>query len=476
MELLPFYDESFVDNFSRFENSKSSRRVFRSSRRGSPEAPARTELRAWGGGRMALLYRATRLRDRADTHVFVFVVTRSATRDPDRDVTSKDFCCAHQRWAVAFSRHDDALGESETRGNRFPMSPAITIAVRAGVYLVWRGGGEGVRVYADFAFTLLSRDHFSANEGFSGEQVRFSAGRLAQGRGRCVPLRELSTRFADSRGEFQLELAMSRVRTLYSCELRAPRLESAPVAFAGYDWAVALSANGEALRLVRLSGGSARCRARYALAAAAGDRRAHSGPLEHVCDAEDSAPAWTVGRWLASAAAARGSGLRLTLELVWARALAEVRVPLAGSAAACYDRDRQAWALRCDTHSDSVRLHMLYRDVHHVPRNHLRYVSWSAWLVSDTGNTDSTEDAVPLPGAPFSHYYAQENADEGLMMETPLSMREASAPGCRFVHTGATGGSGELLVRLEWSECYLLFQATYHIYDDLCRRHGHQMR
>lgn len=57
---------------------------------------------------MALLYRATRLKDRADTHVFTFVVTRSATREPDRDVTSKDFCCAHQRWAVAFNRSADA--------------------------------------------------------------------------------------------------------------------------------------------------------------------------------------------------------------------------------------------------------------------------------------------------------------------------------------------------------------------------------
>lgn len=65
-------------------------------------------------GCMALLYRATRLKDRADTHVFTFVVTRSATREPDRDVTSKDFCCAHQRWAVAFSRTEAALGTCPT--------------------------------------------------------------------------------------------------------------------------------------------------------------------------------------------------------------------------------------------------------------------------------------------------------------------------------------------------------------------------
>lgn len=67
-------------------------------------------MRGGRAARMALLYRATRLKDRADTHVFTFVVTRSATREPDRDVTSKDFCCAHQRWAVAFSRTDASLG------------------------------------------------------------------------------------------------------------------------------------------------------------------------------------------------------------------------------------------------------------------------------------------------------------------------------------------------------------------------------
>jgi hypothetical protein len=30
----------------------------------------------------------------------------------------------------------------------------------------------GMRVYVDFTFTLLNRDHFSVNEAFSGKQVR----------------------------------------------------------------------------------------------------------------------------------------------------------------------------------------------------------------------------------------------------------------------------------------------------------------
>lgn len=59
---------------------------------------------------MALLYRFAKLQDRAGTHVFTFVVTRSVTRDPERDVTSKEFACGFQKWAITFSRTDKVLG------------------------------------------------------------------------------------------------------------------------------------------------------------------------------------------------------------------------------------------------------------------------------------------------------------------------------------------------------------------------------
>ena len=100
---------------------------------------------------MALLYRFVKLQDRAHSHVFTFVVTRSVTRDLERDVTSKEFTCGHQRWAITFSRTDKVLG----------------------VYLVWKSISEYIRVYVDFSFTLLNREHFSVNESFTGKQVNF---------------------------------------------------------------------------------------------------------------------------------------------------------------------------------------------------------------------------------------------------------------------------------------------------------------
>lgn len=98
---------------------------------------------------MALLYRFVKISDRANSHVFTFVVTRSVTRDLERDITSKEFSCGHHRWAITFSRADKVLG----------------------VYLVWRSVSESVRVYVDFTFTILNREHFSVNEAFSGKQV-----------------------------------------------------------------------------------------------------------------------------------------------------------------------------------------------------------------------------------------------------------------------------------------------------------------
>jgi len=49
-----------------------------------------------------------------------------------------------------------------------------------------------------------------------------------------------------------------------------------------------------------------------------------------------------------------------------------------------------------------------------------------------------------------------------------IQMRE---PGCPYLTD-----KGQLRVQVEWGECYLLFQATYHKYDDVCRIHNYQMR
>lgn len=55
-----------------------------------------------------------------------------------------------------------------------------------------------------------------------------------------------------------------------------------------------------------------------------------------------------------------------------------------------------------------------------------RYVCWTAYLLRYHSKTGHVEP-VPLPGAPFSHYYATETTDEGIIMETDISVKEVSS-------------------------------------------------
>lgn len=107
-----------------------------------------------------------------------------------------------------------------------------------------------------------------------------------------------------------------------------------------------------------------------------------------------------------------------------AAAAASSTTPAAESQAViCYDRDKQQWTLEADTHSDTLRVRMVYKDVHNVPRNHLRYVSWSAYLLRYNSKTGLL-DPISCTHAPYSHYYVQEEADDGIIMETDVTVKE----------------------------------------------------
>ncbi|XP_020287512.1 uncharacterized protein LOC109856547 [Pseudomyrmex gracilis] len=334
------------------------------------------------------------------------------------------------------------------------------------------------------------------NESFSGKRVKFTYEAPAQGNRNYIAVADLYSRnFADPNGEFQLELSMANVRTVYMTEVRMPtsvlgqpkpsKLETDYFAFGGFDWNLVIYPHGEgkdntdgsrgqdsrvSVYLIRLSGFDHRCRVRYILALGEGDRRIDSGQIEDISDSEGCGFGWhTKFRW--SEIAHKGT-LRVSLEMLEARTICEVAVQALGPtvlpAAPCYDRDKQAWTIRADLNSDTVRLHLVYKDIHNVPRNHLRYVSWSAYLLKREG---PNVVAIGLPGEPFSRYYVQESVDEGIIMETNVDMNDVKENHCPYLTD-----KGQLLIRLEWNESHLLFQATYHKYDDVCRVHNQQMR
>ncbi|MCL4163278.1 UNVERIFIED_CONTAM: hypothetical protein GTU68_030895 [Idotea baltica] len=321
---------------------------------------------------MALLHRFVKLNDRGNTHVFSFVVTRSVTRDLHRDVTSKELTYGYQRWAITFSRSEKVLG----------------------VYLVWRNPCEGMRVYIDFTFTLLNREHFSVNESFTGKQVKFTFDSPAQGKRKLINMDDLYSRnFTDENGEFQLELTVANIRTVFEADMRIlppingglspsrkeKKYESPYFHFGHYDWHISVSgvsANDSkpTVQLRRLTGFDHQCRVRYLLVIGEGERRTDSGILDQLSDHEGKSPSWTPQRTRLSDLVSKGI-IRLYLEMLLANTTSEVKVtPLSAQTVPVqlYDRDKQAWALEPDLHSDMLRLRLVYNDVHNVPRNHLR--------------------------------------------------------------------------------------------------------
>lgn len=87
--------------------------------------------------------------------------------------------------------------------------------------------------------------------------------------------------------------------------------------------------------------------------------------------------------------------LHLVVELISANTLSETFITLGPSqnspngvggltAGTCYDRDKQAWSFEADTHSDSLRVRVVYRDVRNVPRNHIRYSHMASYFKTMT--------------------------------------------------------------------------------------------
>ena len=74
-----------------------------------------------------------------------------------------------------------------------------------------------------------------------------------------------------------------------------------------------------------------------------------------------------------------------------------------------------------------------------------------------------------LPGIEYSHYYAQEDTDTGVMMETMVPTKEIKEGLNEFQESGC------LKVRILWKTNQQLFQSTYHQYDEIYRHQREQM-
>lgn len=58
-------------------------------------------------------------------------------------------------------------------------------------------------------------------------------------------------------------------------------------------------------------------------------------------------------------------------------------------------------------------------DLHSVPRNHLRYISWIAYVIAKDPR-HGVRESLAVSNAPHSNYYVQDGIDMGAMMDTTL--------------------------------------------------------
>lgn len=421
--------------------------------------------------KMALLYRFVKISDKADTHVYTFIVTKSVTGDFHRDVTSKDFTYNYQKWAISFTRMDKLLG----------------------VFLVWRNPCVGMRCYADFVFTLLNREHFSMNEVFSAKHCRFTVDQIANGNRKWLTIADLHSRnFTDENGEFQVELAMSNVRNIFENDVRIPhsifsgqdnkvqKLETGYFLFGNFEWNMAIYPHGDTadrdgklvVGLHRLTGFDHQCRVKYRVFLGEMEARVDSGVMEDFSDSEGRCYGWTVKAHLPDLVH-RGT-LRVYLEMISATTISEVKVmvfpsTMLQSSAHCYDRDKQAWGVEADVDSEFLRLKIVNKDIYNLPRNHLRYVTWSAHVLRRNPKT-GLKEMIGVLKAPLSRYYIHEDSDEGIIMETDIPIREVNDPSFGFTE------ANHLTVQIEWMDSLMLFRASYHKYDEVCRAQNCQMR
>ncbi|CAG2168116.1 unnamed protein product [Oppiella nova] len=128
------------------------------------------------------------------------------------------------------------------------------------------------------------------------------------------------------------------------------------------------------------------------------------------------------------------------------------------------------WCIEADLDSEHMRLKLFFMDLHSVPRNHLRYISWIAYVVTRDPRNGIRESIV-VTNSPHGNYYIQDGMDMGTIMDTNILSHQIKESPKVYLEM-----EGQLTVHIEWCDSMMLFNHIYHKYDDIPRIHCQQMR
>ena len=86
----------------------------------------------------------------------------------------------------------------------------------------------------------------------------------------------------------------------------------------------------------------------------------------------------------------------------------------------------QGWCCEADLEGEHLKLKLYFMDMHSVPRNHLRYVSWYTF-VNVLDQASGLHEDVPIKNGPHFSYYIQDGIDMGVVMDTNILVADVSA-------------------------------------------------
>lgn len=78
---------------------------------------------------------------------------------------------------------------------------------------------------------------------------------------------------------------------------------------------------------------------------------------------------------------------------------------------------------------EHLRLKLFFLDLKSVPRNHIRYISWIAYVVRRDPKSGAQRESIVVRNSPHSSYYQQDGMDMGTIMDTEIEVKEVSS--CR---------------------------------------------
>ncbi|GFY74272.1 uncharacterized protein TNIN_369731 [Trichonephila inaurata madagascariensis] len=211
------------------------------------------------------------------------------------------------------------------------------------------------------------------------------------------------------------------------------KLETSYFTFGNFEWNVSILPHGDEgeststrprVLLNRLTGFDHQCRVMYRIVLGEGERKIDSGLLDQISDMSGRIRGFSLRCQVPDIV--RRTVLRVYTEMMCANTISEAKVPTTrdpNSTANCYDRDKQGWCVEADMECEFLRLKLFYSDMHNVPRNHLRSVSWNAYVIRDHPSTGTKESVIVL-NAPHNSYYVQDGVDMGVIMETNIPVRQ----------------------------------------------------